>query len=110
MLKTTIASIEERIRQGASISEENRAELLRLLATLRDEVNDLAQTREEQASSIAGFTEASAREAMRSEQDPELLELSIEGLKRSVREFEASHPRLVRTVNHVCTMLSNLGI
>ena len=110
MLNETIKSIENRVRGGKSISEENRAGLLELLETLREEVDDLSTTRAEHAESITGFTDASTREALREEQDPKLLELSIEGLSSSVREIETSHPRLVASVNRICTMLANLGI
>lgn len=67
-------------------------------------------TQAEQAESIAGFTESGAREALRSQPDPELLDTSLDGLRKSVREFEASHPKLTEVVNAICHQLSNLGI
>ena len=110
MIEDTIKKIESRIQSAEAISEERRAELISLLDTLKSEVDKLAKTHEEQAQSIAGFTEISTHEAIRSEQNPQLLKLSLEGLNSSVEGFEKSHPRLVQIVNTVSNTLSNLGI
>ena len=110
MIEDTIGKIEARIEGADAIKEERRRELLQLLGTLKSEVAELSKTHEEQAQSIAGFTEVSTHEATRAEQNPELLELSLEGLGSSVREFEGSHPRLVQIVNAISSTLSNLGI
>lgn len=110
MLQMTIDKIEERLQKAESITEENKAELLNLLATLKVEINDLSKTHNEQAESITGFAELSAREATRREKNPELIRLSIEGLSSSVQGFESSHPGLVNVVNTISSMLSNLGI
>jgi hypothetical protein len=110
MIEDTIGKIEDRIRGADAIKEERRHELLDLLGTLKAEVAGLSKTHEEQARSIAGFTELSAHEATRTEQNPELLKLSLEGMGSSVRGFEQSHPRLVQIVNAISSTLSNLGI
>lgn len=110
MIEDTIGKIEDRIRSTEAVQEDRRHELLQLLGTLKSEVAELSKTHEEQAQSIAGFTEVSAHEATRAEQDPELLKLSLEGLGSSVRGFEESHPRLVQIVNAISSTLSNLGI
>lgn len=110
MIEETVSQIEARIRSSESLREDRRQELLHLLGTLKAEVGDLSRTHGEQAQSIAGFTELSAHEATRTQQDPELLRLSLEGLRSSVTGFEQSHPRLVQIVNGVSQTLSNLGI
>ena len=110
MIEDTIGKIEARIRSTEAVREDRRQELLQLLGTLKSEVAELSKTHGEQAESIAGFTEVSAHEATRAEQDPELLKLSLEGLGSSVRGFEESHPRLVQIVNAISSTLSNLGI
>ena len=110
MIHDTISKIEERIRAADAVGGENKAELLKLLASLKSEVSSLSETHADQAQSIAGFTAVSAHEAMREGRDPELVDLSIKGLSGSVRGFEESHPRLVQVVNSICTTLSNLGI
>ena len=105
-----ISKIEAKIQSAGSISEDKRRELLQLLGTLKSEITRLSETHGEQAQSIAGFTEVSAHEATRSEQNPELLDLSLKGLSSSVEGFEKSHPQLVQIVNSISNMLSNLGI
>ena len=110
MIEDTIGDIEARIQNAEAISDERRQELLQLLATLKSEVAQLSKTHSDQAQSIAGFTALSAHEATRSEQDPQLLKLSLQGLGSSVGGFERSHPKLVQIVNAISNTLANLGI
>jgi len=111
MIEDTIKKLEARIESSdTSITDERRRELRQLLETLKAEVAKLAQTHGEQAESIAAFADLSTHEATRSEQNPQLLKLSLEGLNSSVVGFEKSHPRLVQIVNAVSNTLSNLGI
>jgi len=110
MIENTIGEIEARIHQAGAVGPEQKRELLQLLATLKAEVNDLAQTNAEQADSITGFASVSAHEATRTEQNPQLRELSVRGLRSSVAGFEQSHPKLVQIVNSISNTLSNLGI
>jgi len=110
MIRTTIAQIEQKIHAGGTMSDEQRAELLTLLETLKHEVADLSETRSEDAESITRFTGLSAHEATRQQINPRLLALSLEGLKSSVSDFEQSHPKLSETVNSLCHVLSNMGI
>ncbi len=110
MIHDTIGKLRARIEDAGDIDTAKRSELAALLNTLQSEVNQLATTHNEQAQSIAGFTQVSAHEATRSTPDERLLHHAIEGLRSSVTGFEESHPRLVAVVNRVCTALSNLGI
>ena len=110
MIEETLRKIEARIENADSINADRRRELLDLLGKLKSEVASLSSTNEEQAHSIAGFTELSTHEAMRKEQNPQTLKHSLDGLSSSVQGFEESHPRLVQLVNAVSNTLSNLGI
>lgn len=110
MIEDTVSNIEAKIKASDSIKEERKRELLEMLETLKTEIGTLSRTHGEQAESIAGFTELSAHEATRTEQNPELLNLSLKGLSSSVGGFEKSHPQLVQIVNAISNMLSNLGI
>ena len=110
MLHDTIGKIEERLRDSASLTPQQRSELLALLATLKSEVNGLARTHADEAQSIAGFTAVSTHEATRSDRNPELVQLSLQGLSHSIEGFEESHPKLAQAVNSICTTLANLGI
>jgi len=110
MIEKTISEIEAKIHGANAISDERKRELLQLLGTLKAEVGTLARTHDEQASSIANFTQASAHEATREQQNQESLELSLKGLRSSVDGFEQSHPKLVQVVNGISKTLSDLGI
>ena len=110
MIEDTIAKLEARLSGTESIPEDKRRELQQLLATLKSEIAKLSKTHAEQAQSIAGFTEISAHEAMRTQQNQQLKDLSLSGLGSSVSEFEKSHPKLVQVVNDLSNILSNLGI
>jgi hypothetical protein len=109
MIQDTISKIEERLR-AADGGGAGKAELLKLLATLKGEIAELSSTHAEQAQSIAGFTAVSAHEATRTDKQPQLVQLSLKGLSSSVEGFEQSHPKLVQVVNSICNTLSNLGI
>jgi prefoldin subunit 5 len=109
MIQDTLAKIEARL-QSAEVSDDKRRELEQLLAKLKSEVASLSQTHADQAESIAGFTERSAHEATREQQNPQLLKLSLQGLTSSVEEFETTHPKLVQVVNSLSQTLANLGI
>jgi Mg2+ and Co2+ transporter CorA len=110
MIEKTISEIEAKIGGAESVSPERKEELLKLLGTLKTEVAKLAQTHGEQADSIAGFAQLSAHEAMRTEQNPQLRELSLQGLRSSVADIEQSHPHLAQIVNSISKTLSDLGI
>jgi archaellum component FlaC len=110
MIEDTIGQIEAKIRNADAIKDDRRRELLELVGTLKSEVANLSKTHEEQAQSIAGFAQVSTYEATRTEQNPDLLKLSLQGLKSSVEELEETHPRLVQIVNTISNTLSNLGI
>ena len=110
MIEKTINEIEAKINGAEAVSPERRQELLQLLATLKTEVAKLSQTNREQADSITGFTQLSTHEAMRAEQNPQLREISLQGLRSSVENLEQSHPQLTQIVNRISKMLSDWGI
>lgn len=110
MIHDTLTNIEARIRSSEAMPGEKKEELLKLLATLKGEVGELSKTHDDEARSIAGFTDLSAHEATRQKPNPQLLQLAVDGLSASVAGFEKSHPRLVQIVNSISNTLSNLGI
>ncbi len=110
MIKKTISEIEAKISGADSVSAERKQELLKLLGRLKTEIAELSKTNAEQADSIAGFAQLSTHEATRTEQNPQLRELSLQGLRSSVEDLEQSHPRLAHIVNSISKTLSDLGI
>ena len=95
---------------ASMVDEQKKAEILEQLSTLRAEIDQLALTDADRAKTVAGFAELSAHEATRPKPHPELLELSVTGLKKSVQEFEETHPRLVAIVRALSASLSNIGM
>jgi hypothetical protein len=110
MIDDTIQKIEQRIRNVASLKEDQKGELLNLVTTLRAEMGELSKTKADHAESITGFVDVSTHEAMREETNPQLLELALQGLSSSVEDFETDHPKLAELVNSISMMLSNIGI
>ena len=80
MIQETIEKLEARIAEAESLSPEKREELKGLLASLRSEVVDLAESEGDKARSIAGFAEVSTHEATRPDTNQDLLELAVKGL------------------------------
>lgn len=110
MIEKTITRIEDKVKETTSIKDDEKTELLKLLATLKSEVMELSKTHAEQAESITGFAQVSAHEATRQSKNPQLMKLSAKGLSSSVEGFETSHPELVAIVNKISQILANMGI
>ena len=110
MIEKTISEIEARIRAAESTDPERRRELLQLVGTLKTQIAELAKTQAEQADSIARFAELSTHEALRAQQDPQLREISLTGLRSSVDALEESHPQLTHIVHRLTKTLSDWGI
>ena len=110
MIKNTMKKIKDKIQKESSVTKERKVELLSLLSVLESEITKLSKTDSEHAESIHGFIERSAHEATRQKRNPELLKLSLAGLKESAKGFEASHPVLVANMNRISTILENMGI
>ena len=110
MIRTTIESIEDKVKNADYMREKDKQELLKLLSTLETEMIDLSKTHPEEAESIAGFTQVSAHEATRGQRNEQLVHLSIKGLTSSIEGFENTHEDLVRIVNSIAYILSNMGL
>ena len=110
LINKTLTKIERTIKQEANLSDKDKTELLKLLASLKVEITELSKIHSEEAESIVGFIERSTHEASRKNKNQKLISLSVEGISESVKEFEESHPRLVETVNYISAALSNIGL
>ncbi len=105
-----LKDVENRINNNPDIPLETKAELLRLLTTLKSEIATLEHTHAEHAESVLGLTERSMQEAIRQPKDPQLATSALQELADSVAELEVSHPHLVNVVNAISVLLSNIGI
>jgi hypothetical protein len=110
MIENQIATIRSTIETARNIPSETKAELLKLVAGLKLEIETLSETHHEEASSITRFADASAHEASRAQKNPQLAETALHGLRLSIQGFEESHPELFRRVSRFATMLSNMGL
>jgi hypothetical protein len=102
--------VERRVHSHDDIPSETKAELLRLLTTLKAEIATLERTHAAHAESVVGLAERSMQEAIRQPRDPQLAASALQELADSVAELEVSHPRLVNVVNTISVLLSNIGI
>ena len=102
--------VEKRIQENPDIYQNTKAELLRLMATLKSEIAILEHTHVEHAESVIGLAERSMHEAIRQPKDPQLAASALQELAASVAELEVSHPQLVNVVNAISVLLANIGI
>ena len=98
MIEETIQQIEARLNAASNLAPETRAELTSLVAKLRAEAARIP----------AGAGEENAKTAPGAES--ESMDDTVEQLRRSVEEFEGSHPKLVQLANHLANTLAGLGI
>lgn len=110
MVSETIARIEKEISVNKAMTEDQRKELIELVARLKREIDALGESHTEDARSIANYTATSVQEATRENPNPELLKHSLEGMSKSVEIFEVSHPKLVGVINNLGQTLMNIGI
>ena len=110
MIDDTVRKMEDAIQKIQAGADADKAGLLSLLATLKAEVQRLSLTHAEQAHSIASLADMAAHEVTRRAKSPDLMRHSRDGLALAGEGFEASHPRLVATINEICVMLARIGI
>src|SRR5205823_4462356 len=86
------------IVSAGNIPADRKAELVDLLSKLKPAIAKVSETHHEDARSIARLVEASAHETIRAEKKPEHTNRLLHELKRSVDNFETSHPELTAFV------------
>lgn len=110
MVRETIDRIEETIHVTDALNDKQKSELLQLITELKTEINELSEEHDEAAGSIASYTESSIREAVKTRQNPELFQHTLDGLRLSVRRLEVTHPTLTGIINNIGQILNNMGI
>jgi hypothetical protein len=112
MIRQTIDQIKQKLHAAEELADDLREQLLEKLDELDTELDsgNVAEYDSESLNSLVSFTQLSAHEALRPQQDPELLKLALKGVERNLEQFETDHPRLVNLVNNFCITLSNMGI
>ena len=109
MTEDTIVRIEATLK-NSTLAAEEKQQLLQLVESLRLELRALPQERAEKGASVAAFTEVAAREAVRKDKDPELLDYATGGMAKALENLGKEHPGLTRVVNQICDFLSGTGI
>lgn len=110
MIDPILDRIEAHLRESSTLDSAQREALLRLVDELRKELAILAQDNPEHARSVAGLAETSAYESTRQEPSPRVHRLSLDALEAAVDGLEQEYPSLVRCINEICLLLSNMGI
>jgi hypothetical protein len=110
MIDERIEKTKAAIESAENIPADRKAELLDLLSKLKPAIAKVSETHHEDARSIARLVEASAHETIRAEKKPEHTNRLLRELKRSVENFETSHPELTAFVTKYSAVLSALGI
>ncbi len=106
----SLNTLEIKINNSLETSPETKAELLRLLTTLKSEIATLEHPHAEHVERVIGLAERSMHEAIRQSKDPQIAASALQELAASVAELEVSHPQLVNVVNAISMLLSNIGI
>lgn len=110
MIKDTLGKIKKQISSSKGLTDLKKEKLLALVETLGFEIAELSQTDKPSAESVANFASTTAHEATREQTNKKLFDVSLDGLKASVSDFESSHPDLSKTVKAISEILSNIGI
>lgn len=106
-----IEAIEKKIKTTPQIDAKIKEDLLDLMRSLKTELADIKSEHPQTAHSIAEQAQSSTEQILnKSEDKSETLQENIDGLQKTVDEFEVSHPKLVQVVNRICMMLSDIGI
>src|SRR4029077_19237996 len=77
---SALNDVETNIRASDAIQADKKAELLRLLTTLKSEITTLEHTHAAHAESVIGLTERSMHEAIRQPNDPQLTASALQEL------------------------------
>ena len=106
-IEETIKKIEKGM-QG--VDSQKREVLLQLVKELKEEIQQLPASSQEQGESIARFTGVSADELNRNEPNQNLVDLALQGLATSAQDLESTHPKVVHLVNSICDALTQIGV
>ena len=88
MIEDTIAALESAVAKIKDADPAKRAELTRLLGALKTDI----------------------RRMQGAQADPQLVKRALDGLMRSEKDFETSHPNLAAAIDAICRELASLGI
>ena len=103
MTLNTIDTIRELIEGAPRLSEDRREALLTLLESLKKEVSTMESKHIDRLKRVVNSTENMTRGHLDSTASKEILEELQEDVFLAIREFEVGHPKLVTTLQALCT-------
>jgi len=107
-MKKTLQEIKLKLSDDNLISEDKKRDLLVLLDELEEEISNIGPG--DYIKTISSHVKKSTDVVTLEVKNPDLIEKTLNELKSSVREFEASHPKLFENVNNISAMLASMGI
>ena len=87
----------------------NEEKLLEAIESLRSEIDRLKDTDAQASQRLNGLLE-DLEHKLEHPDDEAHHHTLLENLRQSIEHFEVEHPNATGIVNHIMTMLSNLGI
>jgi hypothetical protein len=111
MIQQTLDRITARVQNAGSLSDNDRAEIIELLESLRGEIQEESQLHHlEKIEKVLGVSELTTHDAAAQAQDSDLVGKAVEAMKSSVLELEASHPKASQAMARLAQILSGMGI
>jgi hypothetical protein len=105
-----LLQLEARIHESHDLNPQQKAELLQLLAELKEAMAEGSISHAAHTPGTTNVPDRSAPESTRQDTLQHPVRLAMDDLATSVEAFEASHPEFVNTVNTISMLLANMGI
>jgi Domain of unknown function (DUF4404) len=105
-----LGHLEARIQESHDLHPQQKAELLQLLAELKEAMAEGSITETAPPQGPTSVPDQSAPEGTREDTPQHPVRMAMDELSTAIEAFEASHPELVTTVNQISTLLANMGI
>jgi predicted neutral ceramidase superfamily lipid hydrolase len=105
-----LGHLEARIHETHELSPQQKEEILRLVAELKEAMAAFPTIPEAHAPSRTRVTDTAEAETTRQDKLQHPVRRAMDDVSTWVEAFEASHPELVNTVNQISTLLANMGI
>jgi hypothetical protein len=111
MIQKTLDRITARVQNASTLSDDERAEIIALLESLRGEIQEDQQLAHlERIEHVLGVSELTTHDAAAQAQESDLVGKAVEAMKSSVLELEASHPKASQAMARLAQILSGMGI
>ncbi len=107
-IKATLDNVEQRIGSAATIDDDKKAELQKLIANLNEELEEAAASEPEGAERVAKAADVVVSEVTKSNPDKNFLGISLEGLKAAAEAVAAIAPPVTAVVAQILKLVPTL--